>query len=132
MVSPLWAFIGAVVVAELYKKNVTLEKKQEWEREIDHVDISEVSFNQGFSNYCPVFYGGGLLFTSTRFNNQFFQKKDPLTDLALSVLYFSNFEDSSWTKVKPIRGEISRSVHYGPASLNTPRLPRGAALHPKR
>jgi len=34
MVSPLWAFIGAVVVAELYKKNVTFEKKQEWEREI--------------------------------------------------------------------------------------------------
>ncbi|MBL4656836.1 MAG: PKD domain-containing protein [Flavobacteriales bacterium] len=91
---------------------------QEWEREIDRIDVSPASFNGESSNYCPVFYKTGLLFTSTRVNNQLFQKRDPFTNLPLSVICAVEFVNSSWSKVKPIGGEISRYVHYGPASLN--------------
>jgi len=91
----------------------------EWEREIDHVDISPVSFNGEESNYCPVNFGNGLMFTSTRSNKQFFQKKDPVTGLPFSMIFYVTRNDTSkWGKVRPITGDLSRSVHYGPACLN--------------
>ena len=94
---------------------------QEWEHEIDHVDIELASFNEESSNYCPVYYNNGLLFTSTRGNKQLFQKKDPITGQVLSLLFYvERIDSNTWGKVKPIQGEISRYIHYGPASVNAP------------
>ena len=92
---------------------------QEWEQEIDHIDIAPVPFNGASSNYCPVYYGDGILFTSTRGNKNLFQKKDPVTGQDLSLVFqVSRIDSSKWGKVKPVGGEVSRSVHYGPACLN--------------
>jgi len=78
-----------------------------------------VPFNGKSSSYCPVYYEDGLLFTSTRGNKQVFQRKDPVTDQALSLIFTVTRTDSSrWGKVEPVGGDLSRYIHYGPACLN--------------
>ncbi|HIA05419.1 MAG TPA: PKD domain-containing protein [Flavobacteriales bacterium] len=92
---------------------------QEWKREIGHVDITPVSFNGKSSNYCPVYYGDRLLFTSTRGNKEFFQRRDPVTDQSLSLLFsVAKTDSSNWGEVKAVGGDLSRYIHYGPACLN--------------
>jgi len=92
---------------------------QELEREIEYVEISSVSFNEKSSNYCPVYYKDGLLFTSTRGNKALFQRKDPVTDQALSLVFtVAKNNPTDWGEVKPVDGGLSQYIHYGPACLN--------------
>ena len=75
--------------------------------------ITEVNFNSGDGDYCPVFYGDEIVFTSHRKGTP-----DPWTGKPFAALYLS---DKNEKNAYPVHIEMAIDYHIGAAAFSDPQ-----------
>ena len=80
MTNPLWYFLGAMVVAELYNKYVTPQEKYEWENKVDihHGEFGLLTALAGILTDSPktITTGIGLMAHDWKDRDQWFKNRN--------------------------------------------------------
>lgn len=79
--------------------------------------IEKMSINSGQSDFAPVLYGGGMVFTSARPQGQF-DRQSEWTENSFMDMFFTKEENGKWTTPQPLEGKSSFAAHEGPATFN--------------
>lgn len=77
--------------------------------------ITKMPFNSKYSDICPVLYGGGLVFSSSRKRGFFTKVIDKATGKYFYDLYFVPLTPDA--KPKLLKGKVNTRFHDGPASV---------------
>lgn len=82
-----------------------------------NVRIKLLPFNSDESDFCPAFYGNGIIFSSTRLSSDFVQRNHTWTDKSFTNLFISS-PDDGYTTTHKFAKKLKYKYNYGPASYN--------------
>jgi hypothetical protein len=79
--------------------------------------INELPFNTDESEYCPVFFHGGIMYVSDQKPSSLVQKYNALNNGGFAFLNYTGRKDDFWLEPKEMRTDINNLLHVGPVSL---------------
>lgn len=81
--------------------------------------LQNLTINSPNSDFSPVFYKQGLVFTSMR-NESTFEQKNKWTGEAYTDVYYTSLaRNKSWTRPVKLPGKANNPFHEGPVSFNS-------------
>ena len=86
---------------------------------IDESDykVEKMTINSSQSDFAPVLYNGGLVFTSARPQGHF-DRQNEWSDNSFMDMFFTKEENGKWTTPQPLEGKSNFAAHEGPATFN--------------
>lgn len=82
-----------------------------------NIRIAMLPFNSSESDFCPAFFGSGIIFSSTRLTSDFVQRNHTWTDKNFTNLFLSTPEDG-YSTVEKFAKKLKYKYNYGPATYN--------------
>ena len=79
--------------------------------------VSSLPVNSEASDFSPVFYGRGIVFTSSR-RDHLLEKKYVDGESFTDMYYVEPTTSGRWTNARKLEGKTSNAYHEGPASFN--------------
>lgn len=82
-----------------------------------NVRISLLPFNSEESDFCPAFFGNGIIFSSTRLSSAFVQRNHTWTDKSFTNLFVS-YANDGFNSTERFAKKLKYKYNYGPATYN--------------
>lgn len=82
-----------------------------------NLKIAMLPFNSGQSDFCPAFYKGGIVFSSTRQISDLVQRNHTWTDKSFTNLFYASAEDG-FEVPKKFAKQLKGKYNYGPATFS--------------
>jgi outer membrane protein OmpA-like peptidoglycan-associated protein len=80
--------------------------------------VQKLGINSKYADFCPVFYNGGLVFTSNRPSEDALSAKSTWTGDHYYQLFYTQGKDNSFSDPKPFARDLGIKLNNGPVTFN--------------
>jgi outer membrane protein OmpA-like peptidoglycan-associated protein len=95
-----------------------IENRSTFASESSATQLKKLGLNTGAGEFCPVYFNGGLVFTSNRPSLRWIGNQHGWTGKDFYTLYYAKGNGANFGMVEAFASELSNKYHNGPVSIS--------------